>query len=82
MLLINMPRRLWDDCMEYEAYVRSHKTHDIFKLDGEVPQTIMSGKTANITQFCEFDWYEWVKFCSTTILFTEDRLVLGKYLGP
>ncbi len=28
-------------------------THDIFKLDGEVPKTIMSNKTANISQLCE-----------------------------
>ncbi len=56
-------------------------SHDIFKLDREVPETIMSGETANISQFCEFGWYEWVKFCSTTVSFPEDPLVLGKYLG-
>ncbi len=42
----------------------------------------MSGKTANISQFCKLGWYEWVKFCSTTISFPEDLLVLGKDLGP
>ncbi len=31
LLLTNMPRRLWDDCLECEAYVRSHMAHDIFK---------------------------------------------------
>ncbi len=31
--------------------------------------------------FCELGWYEWVKFLSTTVLFPEDLLVLGKYLG-
>ncbi len=82
LLLTNMPRRLWDDCLEYEAYVRSHVAHDIVKLDGEVPKTIMSGKTAKISQFCELSWYKWVKYCSTTISFPEDPLVLGKYLGP
>ncbi len=29
LLLTNMPRRLWDDCLEYKAYIRSHTTHDI-----------------------------------------------------
>ncbi len=43
-----MPRRLWDDCLEYEAYVRSHTVHEIFKLDREVPETIMTIKIANI----------------------------------
>ncbi len=43
---------------------------------------MMSGKTADISQFCKLCWYEWVKFRSTTISFPEDPLVLGKYLGP
>ncbi len=81
LLLTNMPRRLWDNGLQYEAYVRSHTAHDIFKLDGEVPETVMSGKTANISQFCELGWYKWVKFCSTTISFPKDPLVLGKYFG-
>ncbi len=51
LLLTNMPWRLWDDCFKYKAYVRSHMAHDIFKLDREVPKTIMSGETANISQF-------------------------------
>ncbi len=67
--------------MEYEAYVRSHMAHDIFKLDEEVPETIMSCKTAKLSQFCELGWYEWVKFRSTTVSFPEDLLVLGKFLG-
>ncbi len=42
---------------------------------------MMSGKTADISQFCELGWYQWVKFCPTTIS-PKDPLVLGKYLGP
>ncbi len=57
-------------------------THDIYKLDRKVPKTIITGETANISQFCELGWYEGVKFCSTTILFPEYPLILGKYLGP
>ncbi len=82
LLLTNMPRRLWDNCLEYEAYVRSHTAHDIFKLNVEVPKTMMSGDSANISQFCELGWYKWVKFCSTTISFPKDLLVPRKYLGP
>ncbi len=42
----------------------------------------MSGKTANISQFCKLGWYKWVKFRSTTVSFPVDQLVLGKYLCP
>ena len=56
------PKRLWDDCLELESYIRSNIAHGTYKLDGEVPETIMSGKTSNISQFCEFEWFERVMF--------------------
>ncbi len=56
--------------------------HDIFKLDGEGPKTILSVETADISQFFKHGWYEWVKFCSTTIAILEVPLVHGKHLGP
>ncbi len=71
-----------DDCLEYEAYERSHTTHNIVKLDREVPKNIMSGKNADISQFCVLSWYKLVEFHSTTIFFPEYLLVFGKYLGP
>ena len=50
------PKRLWDDdCLELESYIRSNSAHNIYKLDGEVPETILSRETSNISQFCEFD---------------------------
>ncbi len=55
--------------------------HDIFKLDGEVPKTMMSGKTADISRFCKLGWYEWVKFRSTTVSFPEDLLVSESLLA-
>ena len=55
-------KRLWDDCLELESYIMSNTAHGIYKLDGEVPETIMSGKTSNKSQFCEFEWFEWCCF--------------------
>ncbi len=61
--------------------MRSHTVLDIFKLDRDVPKTIMPGKTADISQFCETGLYEWVEFFSATVSFHDDLLVLEKYLG-
>jgi hypothetical protein len=33
MVRSGAPKRLWDDCLEREAYVRSHTVHDIYRLD-------------------------------------------------
>jgi len=51
-------------------------------MSGEVPETIMSGETSDISHFCEFEWYERVKFQDDAIQFPDDSLVLGRYLGP
>ena len=37
------PKRLWDDDLELDSYIRSNTAHCIYKLNGEVPETIMFG---------------------------------------
>ncbi len=56
------PQRLWCFALEYESYVRSHTAHDIYKLDGHVPETVVSGETTGISPFCEFVFWDWIKF--------------------
>ena len=31
-------KRLWDDCLELESYIRYNAAHGIYKLDGEVTE--------------------------------------------
>ena len=76
------PKRLWDDCMELESFIRSHTALDNWQLQGQVPQTFMTGQTADISQFYELEWYEWVMYHDSAIKFPNDKLVLGKWLGP
>ena len=45
------PKRLWDDFLELESYIRSNTAHNIYKLDGEVLKTIISEETFNTSQF-------------------------------
>jgi hypothetical protein len=54
----------------------------IYSTVGEVPETIMKGGTADISQICEFGWYDWVMFHDTMEAFPDDKLVIGRYLGP
>ncbi len=42
----------------------------------------MSGETANISQFCELAWYNWIMYCPGTIDYPDELLHLRKYLGP
>ena len=51
-------------------------------MDGCIPDTVALGKTADISQVCEFGFWDWVKFQDSGVAFPMDTLVLGKYLGP
>ena len=74
-------KRHWDDCLELESYTMSNTACGIYKLDGEVPETIMSGETSNISQFCELKWFEWVMFQDKTVPYPNDHFRLGRYLS-
>ena len=51
-------------------------------MNGQVPETMVSGETADISPWAEFVWYEWVKFRDTSVSFPKDKVVLGRDLGP
>ena len=76
------PTKLWDHCMELQSLVRSHTALDIYQLDGQVPETILTGQTADISPFAELGWYDWVKFYDQNSSFPETKRVLGRWLGP
>jgi hypothetical protein len=50
--------------------------------NGEVPETIMTGSTADISHICEFGWYDWVMFWDNVPAFPDNKFILGRYLGP
>ena len=82
MMESQCPKRLWDDCIELESFIKSHTAIDIWQLEGQVPQTRMTGQTADISQFFELGWYEWCMYHDSAISFPEDKLILGRWLGP
>ena len=82
MVKSGAPRRLWDHCLELEALIRSNTALDIYELKGQVPETVMSGETSDISPFVEFEWYQWLMFRDTGVSYPHDQEVLGRYLGP
>ena len=51
-------------------------------IDGCIPETVISGETEDISPFCEFSFWVWVKFRDKGVAFPDDQMVLGHYLGP
>ena len=76
------PKRLWDDCLELEAFIQSNTWNGRYANQDEVPETLISGETSDISTFAEHAWYEWIMFRDTSIPFPDSKEVLGRYLGP
>ena len=81
MIRTGSPKRLWDHCIQFQAMIRSCTTNSIYMTAGQVPETIMTGDTADVSQICQFGWYDWVMYHDPT-KFPDDKCVLGRYLGP
>eukprot|EP00804_Cyclotella_cryptica_P009222 CCRYP_020309-RA/>CCRYP_020309-RA protein AED:0.34 eAED:0.42 QI:64/0/0/1/0/0.33/3/0/271 len=74
------PQRLWCFALEYELYVWLHTAHGIYHLDGHVPEMIVSGENADISPFCEFGVWDWVKFQDQGVAFPGNALELARVL--
>jgi hypothetical protein len=48
----------------------------------QVPETIMTGSTADISHITEFGWYDWIMYPDNIPSYPNDKLILGRYLGP
>jgi hypothetical protein len=59
MVRSGAPKRLWDECLVREAYVRSTTELDMFSLEGQVPDTSLKGQTSDMSPLARYAWYEW-----------------------
>jgi hypothetical protein len=82
MIKTGSPRVLWDHCIELEALICLSTSNNMYMTNGTVPETIMTGSTANISHICELGWYDWVMFRDNVPTFPDIKLTLGQYLGP
>ena len=48
---------------------------------GQVPETIMTGDTADISYITEFTWFDWVMFRDEVPGYPNNKMTLGRYLG-
>jgi hypothetical protein len=82
MIKTGSPRVLWDHCIELEALICSLTCNNVYMINGKVPETVMTGSTANISHICEFGWYDWLMFWDNVPTFPYVKLILRQYLGP
>eukprot|EP00978_Attheya_sp_CCMP212_P027148 scaffold90568_cov29-Attheya_sp.AAC.1 len=82
MVKTKYPKVLWDDCLEYQAVLHSHTALDIYGIQGEVPETVVTGQTADISALAEFTWYQWVLYYDENASYPDDKQKLVRWLGP
>ena len=76
------PNKLWYHCLKLVGLICSHNALDIFKFEGGVTETAMTGNTANISIIADHEWYDWIKFYDPVGKnFPEEKMYLGRYLG-
>jgi hypothetical protein len=77
MIRTGSPSVLWDHCIEHEVFIRLSTSNNVYMTNGKVPETIMTGSTADISHICEFGWYDWVMFWDNVLTFPDNKLILG-----
>ena len=81
----NVPEILWDRCIEWCAKVRSLTALNLRVLDGQVPETMMTGDTADVSHMVESGFFDYVWYITPQGKDkAEDMRMkrLGVYLGP
>ena len=79
------PLVLWDYCAERRAAIFTLTARDLFQLQGTNPYTATLGEEGDISNLCQFDWYEWVYYyddSKKTSAFPLPKAQLGRCLGP
>ena len=71
------PKKLWGHALELESYIRSNTAIVHPELDGQVPETIMSGQMADISPFAALGWWDWIKYYDSVHSYPEHKEVLG-----
>ena len=73
---------LWDYCVERRARINNLTAKNAFKLHGSTPHTVTTGNEGDISNLCQYGWYEWCYFRDQTAAFPNKKEVLGRVLGP
>ena len=76
------PLRFWDYCLERRVRIYNLTSRDHIKVCGSNPHTETFGEQRDISNLCQFRWYEWCYYRSHKAPFSHNQEVLGHVLGP
>ena len=72
----------WDDCAEREAAIINIIAKDLFQMQGQNNHRATYRGQGDISNICQFRWYEWVYTRDDSEQFPLITEILGRCLGP
>ena len=75
------PKRLWCFCAGWYAGVRRLTALDIYRLQGRTPAESRLGSTPDISEYAQFDWYDFVKY-NDVAADDNQKVRYGRLVGP
>ena len=77
MQVANSPLPFWDYCLEHRAQIYNMMAHDNLKIQGTNPHTATLGVEGDISNLCQYSWYNWCHYRDHNAKFPHDQEVLG-----
>ena len=75
-----VPRRLWDFGLKHSSKIMQHIPRD--QLKGRTPLESVTGKMPDISEYCDFDFYDLVwYFPDVHPSISQENRALGRWLG-
>ena len=76
------PLVFWDYCVERRARINNLTAKQNFKLHGTTAYTATTGEEGDISNLCQYAWYDWCYFREQKANFPNNKELLGRVLGP
>ena len=76
------PIPLWDYCTERRARINNLTAKDRFNLHASNAHMALTGEEGDISNLCQYGWYEWCYFREKSAKFPFNTEVLGRVLSP
>lgn len=78
----NCPLPFWDYCVERRARINNLTAKNLFQLHGTTPHQAVTGEQGDISNICQYAFYEFCYYREHTAGFPHNQEVLGRVLGP
>ena len=81
MWVANSPLPFWDYCLECRARIYNMTACDNLEIRGTNPHTATLCVEGDISNLCQYSWYNWCYYQDHTAKFPHNQEVLGRVLG-